>query len=351
MNSIKTHGLRTILAVLFLLTLAACGGGGGGSGGDPTPTTVTCADGTTAPAVAQCPVPTVAITPADGAINVDPATFALVLSSNARLSQNVVVVEDGRAITGTSTLSTDQKTVTFVPTAKPNFGEMHVFQVTVTDTDDKSVMVATTVMMASVPAPACPVVGTTWNGTQCAFPTVHYTDKVFATYDLFSRVYALTTSGIAMVVSGSAKYTTGFAPLAGCGFGPKLSTGQVLVDCIASSDLQWHLFYLDPSESTPTLRDYAEITTSVDNKDGSVTFTYVDPLMGVTQQSRFVSVGPYDPSHPSWSVSTTVAAGTFYAAPESCKIYFQANDGTVTAVKLGTFETDGNTNVLESYSN
>lgn len=226
MNLFKNHG-RAALAVLFILTLAACGGGGGGGGNDSASTTVTCASGATAASKDACPAPVVlSIAPNDGATNIDPTTFSgITVETSDSLVQEVNATDNGRAVSGTTTLTQGGKGIVFVPKTALGYGEMHSFALVVTNTDGKSVTATVLLAMASAPVPTATLTASpssitagekvtlTWSSTNAqsctssTFATGGASNGSVVVLPTANHSYTVTCSGSSLTVSAQANVT------------------------------------------------------------------------------------------------------------------------------------------------
>ena len=279
--------------------IAGCSGGGGGGSSPPS----------VGPAAATVAITNV--TPENGATNVATTTnptLSFTVANGSYLSHTADWKCGGNTVAYTSSESgAASGTITLTPNNPLPLGATCQISWTVSGTPIGN------------PAAQITQVFTTKS-------TRSYTDKVYAIWT-FAYPYAVTKTSVTPVINKTS-YTTGNNPIFNCGIANKpLSDGKVLLDCQERTTLSARKFYIDPTKDT--MYDYNDAVPA------DINFTFVqgfDPATGWLARAQ-VSDGWYFTTNPTWVLK------------------FQYNQGgAIITVKAGSFATDGNINVLASFS-
>lgn len=362
------NGYRWMVAVALMagtVLLASCGGGGGPSTPAPVTQTVACPNGTSksgtgatstdalTAATEQCAGPQmVSISPANASTTVSADTFTSVdvttdstLDASSINSATITLTAGTTAVPGTAS-AVGIKGFKFVPTSKLAYGQAFALAASVKDTLGKTLVVISTFTTAQV---VC-TLPATWNGTACADPVLHYTDKVYAVWtDAYP--FVVTRAG-AVRVRNMTQYDGPHQTLFNCAISSySLADGKIPLLCKDLANNRYRELYINPerdelyeyvgtlpSELGYTLNASGNIITSLGAKWGDLAETFIG----------------YDHHEPTWWSAAKIASGWFYTKSDSIGadwiLTFQDNAGATSIVKAGTAQADGNLRIMFSYS-
>ena len=352
----KAYGnaITTLVVFATALLLAACGGGGGGSSssGTPVTVTVTCPDGvtketagTTEDANGKCPLLTITSSVAPNSSSATPDSLmsqGITLSANGTLDTGTISVSMSKGTSSslnptpveiTISFSTDKKSVTAKTTSLAQYAQPYFVVIDGKDTAGNSVHYTLDFKTANLSCTAPKVVSS--DGTACVDAVLHYTEKVYAIWTM-GYPYAVTKTGVTKVPNHTSWNSSSYyAPLANCGMALDTAYlsqtgGKILVSCQAAPTGDRHIFYIDPSRNDG-LYDYTGPVPA------GIVWTYVTPI---------------HTDHLGWGSYVKVSNGYFFVYDyESWVLNFQDNAGIVSTIKAGTFDADGNIDLLAVYSN
>lgn len=191
-------------------------------------------------------------------------------------------------------------------------------------------------------------------GITCTYPApvaqvLHYTDKVYALWT-GAYPYAVTKTGVTMVINKTS--IAGLGPYMNCWIAERpLVDGKVLTDCQDVISYNRHLLYIDPT--TNELHDYetaVQVWDTTPTTPGRICGWC--KIYSYPAGTTWIDVQAYDPAYPTWSTKAHVSDGWYFTTGTDWVLNFKSDaTGAVTVVKAGTFEVDGNLQLLILYTN